>query len=347
MIHSRTSSQSIGRRSAGRRIALVGVGKQGRKLAEALAALGYEIVAGCDPNAASLKKFSAAHPDAVVTRKISELARVSPELVVVGTLADAHLPVIRELDTIGVKKIFCEKPVVSSIADLRDLQELVVKRGLEIAVNHSNLWNPDYQNVKECIRSEPLGKLHRAKAHFKPAGFGNMGCHNLAVALHFLETRISSVRSATFSKDGAKKRAAGHQDRNGRATFLLENGIELELDNLPAVVPRAWRVVFEFDRGRIELLEEASCCVVWNGAMGRISEIPFQLRGYGLKKAPKTAYAVLDRTVSSLLDGEPVDSFGLACQAVEGIIAAHHCFANAAPVSLPLKRETETLFGFS
>jgi len=56
---------------------------------------------------------------------------------------------------------------------------------------------------------------------------------------------------------------------------------------------------------------------------------------------------VLDRTVSSLLDSEPVESFGLACQAVEGVIAAHHCFANAAPVSLPLKREAETLFRFS
>jgi predicted dehydrogenase len=334
-------------RNAGRRIALVGVGKQGRKLAEALAALGYEIVAGCDLDAASRQKFSGKHPDAIVTQKISELARVSPELVVVGTLAGGHLPVIRELDAIDVKKIFCEKPVVGSIVDLRDLRDLVAKRGLEVAVNHANLWNPEFQTVKERVQSEPLGKLRRAAAHFKPAGFGNMGSHNLAAALQFLETRITSVRSATFSKDGTKKRAARHQDRNGRATFLLENGIELELDNLLTVVPRTWRIVFEFDRGRIELLQEASCYVVWNGATGRISEIPFQLRGYGLKKSPETAYTLLDRAVSSLLNGEPQESFDLACQAVEGIIAAHHCFVNATPVSLPLERETETLFGFS
>jgi predicted dehydrogenase len=334
-------------RNAGRRIAFVGVGKQGSKLAESLAALGYEIVAGCDLDAPRLRKFSAKYPNAVATRKISEIALASPELVVVGTLADAHLPVIRELDTIGVKKIFCEKPVVGSIVDLHDLQDLVVKRGLKIAVNHVNLWSPDFQTVKERVRSEPLGKLHRAAAHFKPAGFGNMGSHSLAVVLHFLETRITSARSATFSKVGAKKRAAGHYDLNGRATFLLENGIELELDNLSTVVPRTWRIVFEFDRGRIEILKEANCYVVWNGVTGRISEIPFQLQGYGLKKSPEAAYPVLDRAVSSLLDAEPQESFGLACQAVEGIIAAHHCFVNATPVSLPLERETETLFPFS
>jgi hypothetical protein len=174
-----------------------------------------------------------------------------------------------------------------------------------------------------------------------------MGSHNLACVLYILEARITSVRSAIFSQAGAKKRAAGHDDRNGKALFLLDNGIELELNNLPTVAPRSWRLVFEFERGRIESLEEASCYVVWNGDTGRISEIPFQLQGYGLKKSPETAYAVLDRTVSSLLDGERHNSFSYACQAVEGIIAAHHCFKNSTPVSLPLERETETLYRFS
>ena len=68
---------------------------------------------------------------------------------------------------------------------------------------------------------------------------------------------------------------------------MLENGIELKLNNLPTVVPRTWRIVFEFDRGRIELLQAASCYVVWNGTTGRISEIPYQLSGYGLKKSPQ------------------------------------------------------------
>jgi len=55
----------------------------------------------------------------------------------------------------------------------------------------------------------------------------------------------------------------------------------------------------------------------------------------------------LDRIISSLFDSEPQQSFGLARQAVEGIIAAHHCFVNATPDSLPLERKTEMLFRFS
>jgi predicted dehydrogenase len=334
-------------RNAGRRVALVGAGTQGRKLSEALSALGYAVVAGCDLNAASLKKFSAQHPDAIVTAKISELAGVSLDFVVVGTLADGHLPVIRELDAIDVKKILCEKPIVGCIADLRDLQDLVQKRDLEIVVNHTSLWHPDYQTVKEHVQRASLGALRRVATKFKPAGFGNIGSHSLTHILFFLETHIASVQDAWFADSAAKKRASGHDDRNGKVTYLLENGIELELDNLPTVTPRAPRIDFDFDRGRIELFGAAGCFVVWDGVTGRVSEIPFQLQGYGLKKSPKAAHALLDRVASSLLDGDHLNSFSLACQAVEGVIAAQQCFVNTTPVSLPLERETKTPFPFS
>jgi hypothetical protein len=66
-----------------------------------------------------------------------------------------------------------------------------------------------------------------------------------------------------------------------------------------------------------------------------------------LKKAPIAAYTQLDRTVSSILEDELQDSFSLACEAVEGIIAAQHCYASGTPVSLPLERDTQTLNRFS
>ena len=334
-------------RNTGRRIAFVGLGKQGRKLADAVSALGYEIVAGCDLDRTSLKKFSSSQPNALATSQISDLRGVSPEVVVVGTLAAGHLPVIRELDAIGVRKIFCEKPVVGSMMDLLDLQELVVKRDLKISVNHSNLWNSDFQIVKQRVQNEPLGALRRVAAHFKAAGFGNMGCHNLVVMLDFLETRVSRVLSAQFTSELAKKRAPGYDDRNGKALFLLDKGIELELNNCPSVKPRTWRLEFEFERGRIELHQAASSFAIWNGTTGRISEIPFQRQGYGLKKSPETAYPILDRALSCLFEDKPEKSLALGCQAVEAIIAAQHCAVDDAPVSLPLSRDTETLFRFS
>jgi predicted dehydrogenase len=331
----------------GRRIGLVGIGKQGRKLADALMDLGYEVVGASDPHRPSLEKFRRKHPRIFLTPRIADLARVAPEVVVVATLADARLAAVRELEAIGIRRIFCEKPVVGSMADMRDLQDLVVKNSLNLRVNHVSLWSPDYATVKERLRTEQLGNLCSASLHFKDSGFGNMGCHFLAIALYLLDTRIASVESAFFSDKNPKRRRRGHEDRNGRATFLLENGAKLSLDNLPTVPPRVARFVFEFDRGRIESLHSSSSFVVWDGRKATISETSFQLQGYGLKKAPDVANRLLDRAIASLLEDELDGSFGLACQAVEGIIAAHHCFARNADVPLPLERQTETLYQFS
>ena len=64
------------------------------------------------------------------------------------------------------------------------------------------------------------------------------------------------------------------------------------------------------------------------------------------KKVTRT-FQKFEDLVGFDIQGWSQESFGLACQAVEGIIAAHHCFVNATPVSLPLERETQTLFRFS
>jgi predicted dehydrogenase len=304
-------------------------------------------VGASDPHRPSLEKFRRKHPRVFVTPRIADLARVAPEVVVVATLADARLAVVRELDAIDLRRIFCEKPVVGSMADMRDLQDLVAKNSLNLKVNHPNLWSPDYATAKERIRTEQLGDLRSVSLHFKDSGFGNMSCHYLAMVLYLLDSRIASVESAFFSDKKPKRQKRGHEDRNGRTTFLLENGVELRLDNLTTVPPRVWRLVFEFDGGRIEILESNSSFVVWDGRKATISETSFQFRGYGLKKAPAVAHHLLDRAISSLLEDELDGSFELACQAVEGIIAAHHCFARNSDVPLPLERQTETLFRFS
>ncbi len=344
----RRSKRPIHRtRRAGARICVVGVGKQGAKLADALVEMGYAVVGVCDRDRRALAKFRARHPGVFATCSIPDLARVEPEVVVVATLADHRLFVVRELEKIGIRRILCEKPVVGSPADLRELKELAEKRSLSMNVYHTDLFAPDYAAVKERMRCEQLGSLVSVAAHFKPNGFGNMGCHYLAMVLNILDTHISRVESAFFSAKNPKHRAHGHEDRNGRATFLLENGADLSLDNLPMVPPRDWRVVFEFEHGRTEILTASTSYVVWDGEKATVSETPFRLQGYGLKKSPETAYRILDRAVCSLLDDEINASFSLGCQAVEAIIAAHHCFARNESVALPLPQGTESLFRFS
>ncbi len=334
-------------RHAGARVCVVGIGKQGAKLAGALIEMGYALVGVCDRDQRALTKFQSCHPGVFTTREVADIAGVEPEAVVVATLADHHLLVIRELEKTGIRRILCEKPVVGSLAEARELTELVEKTPLSINVFHTNLFSPDYAAFKEQLQSEQLGRLVSVSGHFKPNGFGNMGCHYLAMVLNILSTRISSVESAFFSAKNPKQRAHGHEDRNGRATFLLENGASLSLENLPTVPPRDWRVVFDFEHGRAEILTKSTSYVIWDGRKATISETPFQLQGFGLKKAPETGYRILDRAVCSLLDDEPNTSFSLGCQAVEAIIAAHHCFVRNERVVLPLAQGTECLFRFS
>ena len=216
--------------------------------------MGYNVVGVCDLRKERIREFNSLFPDVFSTTKFSELASLKADVAVAATLADNKLDVIKELAQIDICRMLCEKPIVNTMSDLYDLYDFVDKEKLNVKVNHPKLWAPDHANVKKLLISKMLGNVKRVEIYFKPSGFGNIGCHLLALILFLLESKVKSAEEAYFdSRTPSIVRAKGHHDLNGKALLLLEDNIELSITNLARKQNIRPRVVLYLDNGTIDI----------------------------------------------------------------------------------------------
>jgi predicted dehydrogenase len=327
-------------------VAVVGLGVQGTKVARGLARRGYEIAAGCDIRPERRAAFLEAFPGASVSGGLDAVRDVKPAAVVVATLADEHLSLVRGLVDLGVGRILCEKPLANTVSDLRGLGKLVAS-GASIGVNHVNLWAADHARLRALLGERTLGPLVRIESAFKSKGFGNIGTHFLASALFLTGARLESVESAEFVERLPFARRPGHADYNGRARYRLD-GVVVDADNRPwPGAETSGRLAFVFERGRVEHLEAAHTIRVLDAtaAVDEEEVVAGALRG--LEASAEVFADLLDAAMRDVLAGRTEEVFRCAGDAVEAVIGAQLAHARRAPVSFPLPDDAPTPFLFS
>jgi predicted dehydrogenase len=330
-----------------RRVAVVGLGKQGAKLAKATVDAGFDLVAVCDADAARLKDFDV-HGNAQKPRKVAsikELKGIGADVCILATLADNHLTLTRLLHEAGIQAVLCEKPVVNNMADWVALKGFLAQTRMRFAVNHIKLWSADFELARAIVEGESLGKLQRISLRFKSAGFGNIGSHQLA-ALAFLTGRnLRAVESAVFEGSGAARKK-GYSDPNGGAVFDLD-GIPVDIDNRSLPVNPPNRLSFVSERGVFELLEEFNLFRLLDRETGEDSEELFKLPWMGSKQSWPVIVHLLQRALLEVSDAPDPRKLDAAFQSVEAIIAAQLSASQGKGVELPLGADATTPFLFS
>jgi predicted dehydrogenase len=325
-------------------VAVIGVGKQGGKLANAAVEAGFNLVAVCDSNPSQLKNFRLENESTRFDRITSaeQLEDLPIDVCILATLAESHLPLIRLLNQIGIRNILCEKPVVNQLADLVTLRSFIAETGLRLLVNHTKLWSADFEFAKSISRSGSLGELQRASLRFKPSGFGNIGCHQLAALVYITGKSLAGVSSAAFEERTTFSRRQGYNDPNGVVQFDLA-GIPVDADNRSKPVNRRSRLTFYFERGVLELLEDSQLIRFLDYTTGTDLQERFRDPWLGSRKS----YHLLDKALSELTSTSNTGKLEAAFQAVEGIIGAQVSFLERKATSLGLSPVTKTPFPFS
>jgi len=90
---------------------------------------------------------------------------------------------------------------------------------------------------------------------------------NLEVAVNQAALWNSEFRTVKERAQEARRRAPGPQWKSGVPAGERHRA---RAQQPSPVVPRTWRIVFEFDRGRIEPLQEVSCYAGSNGTTSHI-----------------------------------------------------------------------------
>ncbi len=128
-----------------------------------------KLVGVCDLMPAAIEKFNATwrdkHPDTRLYADFREmLATEKPDIVSVITPDDKHADIVVHAAHSGVKAIWCEKPIATTVADADRMIEAVEKYGVAMTVSHTRRWLPTFHRLRELVRARTYGKLQLVTA---------------------------------------------------------------------------------------------------------------------------------------------------------------------------------------
>lgn len=87
------------------------------------------------------------------------LVKESLDLVAVVTPDDQHVEVTVDAAEAGVKGIFCEKPLATSLEEADRMIRACEDNRVFLTVDHTRRWNPLYHKVLDTVRSGAIGPL--------------------------------------------------------------------------------------------------------------------------------------------------------------------------------------------
>ena len=147
------------------RVGVIGCGGIGIQHATGLIGLdNVRLVAGCDLNPETLSSFQdhwqGTWDDIAPYADYRQmLAEQNLDVLTIATPDNCHADPVVEAATAGIKAIFCEKPLATSLADARRMQRAVADNNVVFSVDHTRRWKPLWRRLRELVEEGAIGEL--------------------------------------------------------------------------------------------------------------------------------------------------------------------------------------------
>ena len=147
------------------RVGVIGCGGIGIQHATGLVGLdNAHLVAACDLNTETVAAFQdhwAGTWDAIAPyadyRQM--LAEQQLDVLTIATPDDCHAEPTVDAARAGVKAIFCEKPLATSLDDARRMQRAVAEHGVVFSVDHTRRFKPIWRKLRKLVAAGAIGEL--------------------------------------------------------------------------------------------------------------------------------------------------------------------------------------------
>lgn len=203
-----------------------------------------EVVAVCDLMPERLEEFRATwawkFPQARLYTDYRELlAEQDIDVLSVATPDDRHAQIVVDGVEAGVRGVFCEKPIATTLADADRIIASCAEGDVPLVINHTRRWYPEYVEARRVLRSGAIGPLQRIVATFggSRAMLFRMGTHLVDMVCFFVESEPNWVTAAVEDGDeGYGPRYAGDGGHNpasepgASACVCFSNGVRAFVD---------------------------------------------------------------------------------------------------------------------
>ena len=165
---------------------------------------GAQITAICDMDASKLARGQRLHPGVVITREFQDLLIDSRiDAIAVATPVHTHYELALAALRAG-KHVFVEKPLAQTSEQARRLVEEAERRKLILMVDHTFLYTPAVQKIRELIGDGALGDVYYYNGMRASLGLfqsdvnviWDLAVHDISIIQHILNEEPVAV-SAT------------------------------------------------------------------------------------------------------------------------------------------------------
>jgi predicted dehydrogenase len=199
------------------------------------------------------------------------------DLLSVVTSDNRHAQIVVDAAAAGVKGIYCEKPIATTLADADRMIAACREHDVVMSIDHTRRWRPLWHQVRGLLRSGELGQLRRVVATLggpRAMIFRN-GTHLLDMVCFFAESESDWVVAdlddehrgygPEYAGDGGRNPAF---DPGGSAYVRFKNGVRAFV-NASKDAFSAWEFTLFCERGRIKVDDASGAAQVWQpGAQG-------------------------------------------------------------------------------
>ncbi|MBX3011019.1 MAG: Gfo/Idh/MocA family oxidoreductase [Caldilineaceae bacterium] len=315
----------------------------------------YELVAACDINPAAFDRFfERAQIERGSIREYTDykemFAKENLDVVSVATPDQFHVNPICDAAEAGIKGIFCEKPLCTTLADADRIVETIERTGAKLSIDHTRSYIPVYQAVKKAVwEDNEIGGLTRIIAHMggrRSMLFRN-GTHLVDAVCYLANAEplwVIAAHERGFEDYGTVYKGEGGKDPmlDPGSTIIVEfaNGVR-GIINSAKQTP----AIFEFDLqgpgGRYELKDSGCRVFKTKTPEGQPFEAePRTERGYIDNFGDNLIPAVKEMAEQVWHDGPNSSPARRARNSLEIMVAALYSQArDSAKVHLPLPRD--------
>ena len=126
-----------------------------------------ELVAGADTSRRRAERFGEKWGvDNLYTDYKEMLREETLDIVSLATPCSLHHPMTIAAARAGVKAIFCEKPLASSLAEADEMIRVCKENHVKLVVNHTFRFHPDMPKAKALIEGGAIGELKTIACYF-------------------------------------------------------------------------------------------------------------------------------------------------------------------------------------
>jgi len=241
-----------------------------------------EMLGVCDLNPELVERFRTEWADRwPVVRGFTDYRRLLAEgpldLLSVCTSDHVHADIVVEACRAGVRAIFCEKPIATSIRDADRMIRAAEESGTLLSIDHTRRWQPMYRHARECLRVGEIGEVRCIVGTLGGARamlFRN-GTHLIDTILMLVESKPEWVFAELDPgfEDYGEYRGDGGRDPNsepgGSGYIHFENGVRAFVNVNKGTVPVFTLEVFG-STGRLSLSDREAVVHRADGTLGKL-----------------------------------------------------------------------------